>query len=57
MSERFIAIVVFLGCIYGAVWSVLTQHADLLPVFFFLIVISIWTVLVLWDQPEFGERE
>lgn len=56
MSERAIAVVVLVGCAYGGVWSAL-ECVSLAPLFVFLIVMSFWTVLVLWDQPQGDQRD
>lgn len=55
MSERLAACIVLIFSIYGGVYAVLNGPDSLIAIFVFLIVCAIWTVLSIWDQPEFGE--
>lgn len=56
MSERTLATLILIASIYGGVWSCIEKQG-LLPIFIFLIFLSFWTVLNLWDQPEFDESD
>jgi hypothetical protein len=54
MSERAAAVFMLIASVYGGVYAVF-EATELIPLFVFLVLCSVWTVAILWD--EVGESD